>query len=91
MLEIFAISIGSVLAAFGWALQRRIRRDSVDEAIRWRLNLVRLYRLMKSAGLDPEALNRFETEVIRPVNTPDIIESPEKGAVLQPDPSVRLT
>jgi hypothetical protein len=90
MLEIIVMLIGSVLAAFGWALQRRIRGDAVDEAIRRRLNLVRLYRLMKSAGLDPKSLERLETELIRPESSPDTIKIPEKRVVPPPDPNVRL-
>lgn len=90
MLQILATLIGSVLAAFGLALQRRMRVDAVDEAIRRRLNLVKLYRLMKSAGLDPKALDRLETELIRPVSTADAIESTRKRAIPPPDPNVQL-
>ncbi|SMQ85927.1 hypothetical protein SAMN06295905_3222 [Devosia lucknowensis] len=64
MLQVLAIITGSVLAAIGWVVRRRIRNEAVDEIIKRRLSLVELYQRMKAAELDIKGLNRLESELI---------------------------
>ncbi|WP_152658677.1 hypothetical protein [Devosia chinhatensis] len=77
MLQILATATGTVLAALGWALQRRMRGDAMDETIRRRLRLVELYQRMKSVGLDVRALDRLEGELTGPRSEQKRAETPE--------------
>ncbi|SMQ85271.1 hypothetical protein SAMN06295905_2548 [Devosia lucknowensis] len=64
MLQILVIMAGSLLAAIGWLVRRRIRNEAVDEIIKRRLSLVELHHRMKAEGIDANDLSRLETEMI---------------------------